>query len=120
MNTSESVSESVGSKSMSEQLSPPPASIKMKKVYDHATKSYTLVAKNPPAKVLVPRKVTSPKQIRKLQMRLIAQYGGSFESVNASQNRAKAFANRVVKRHVKKKLAEKMKWSNYQLQKAGR
>jgi hypothetical protein len=100
-----------------EQLPPPPPSIKMKKVYDSQTKAYTLVPKNPPAKVLVERKVTSPKQLRKLQLRLIAQYGGSLLSLGASENQAKAFANRVAKRHTKKKLAEKMKWKNYQLSK---
>lgn len=96
-----------------EQLSAPPPSIKMKKQYDPVTKGYVLVAKNPPAKVLVPRQITSPKKIRKMQLAMLAQYGLRAKPVSDSE--VKARLNRISTRLRRKKIAEKTKWKNYRL-----
>lgn len=87
--------------------------IKMKKQFDPETKGYIMVPKNVPLKVLVPRKVTSPKKMRKLQLAMLAQYGLRAKPVSESE--VKARINRISRRRRRKKIAEKMKWKNYHL-----
>lgn len=96
--------------SATEELPQPPPVIKMKKVFDRTTGQYTLVPKKEPVKFI--------KQMPPSMRHFAKKMNGMRRFL--TRDEVRAFFNRVTKRRLKKKLAEKMKWKNYQLTKENR
>lgn len=82
-------------------------SIKMKKQYDHATKSYVMVPKNQPLKVLVSKPRTSKRWV-------VRYIKANFHKVNFLDVETKT--KRIAKRRRQNRIAAAMKWANYHLE----
>lgn len=80
--------------------------VKFRKEYDHATKSYVMVPKNQPLKVLVSKPRTSKRWV-------VRTIKAQFKKVSFLDG--VTLTKRISKRRAQNRIAAKTKWKNYHL-----